>query len=163
MDIVLIIVALIATIVGLIGVIVPVLPGTLLSYAGMICISYVDGATTITTTQLVVCGVISVIVILLDYFLPGYFTKLFGGSKAGITGATIGTLIGVFFGLPGILLGPFVGAVAGEMIVSKVEFAVALKIGLGSFLSFLVGSGIKLIVGVYITIQVVKAFIDILL
>lgn len=157
-----IIVALIAAVVGLIGVIVPVLPGTLLSYAGMICISCVDGAT-ITTTHLVVCGVISVIVVALDYFLPGYFTKLFGGGKAGVTGATIGTFMGIFFGLPGILLGPFVGAVAGEMIGSKVEFNVAFKIGLGSFLSFLVGSGIKLIVGVYITIQIVKAFIDILL
>lgn len=160
MEIGLMIIALIAGIIGLIGVIVPVLPGTLLSFGGLVCAYFIDGST-ITTTQLVVCGVISVVVILLDYVLPGYFTKLFGGTKSGITGATIGTFVGLLFGVPGIILGPFAGAVIGEMVGSKAPFDHAIKIGLGSMLSFLVGSGIKLIAGVYMIYYIVKCIISI--
>lgn len=156
----LIIIALVAGIVGLVGVVVPVLPGTLLSFVGLLCAYFVTGST-ITMTQLVVCGILSLIVILLDYLLPGYFTKVFGGTKAGITGATIGTFVGLLFGLPGIILGPFFGAVIGEMVSSNQDIDKALTIGLGSLLSFLVGSGIKLIVGLYMLYHIVKVFLGI--
>ena len=156
----LIIIALVAGIVGLVGVVVPVLPGTLLSFVGLLCAYFVTGST-ITMTQLVVCGILSLIVILLDYLLPGYFTKVFGGTKAGITGATIGTFVGLLFGLPGIILGPFFGAVIGEMVSSNQDIDKALTIGLGSLLSFLVGSGIKLIVGLYMLYHIVKVFIGV--
>ena len=155
-----IIIALVAGIVGLVGVVVPVLPGTLLSFVGLLCAYFVTGST-ITMTQLVVCGILSLIVILLDYLLPGYFTKVFGGTKAGITGATIGTFVGLLFGLPGIILGPFFGAVIGEMVSSNQDIDKALTIGLGSLLSFLVGSGIKLIVGLYMLYHIVKVFIGV--
>lgn len=158
----LLIIALVAGVVGLVGVIVPVLPGTLLSFIGLVCAYFVTGST-ITTTQLIVCGVISVVVILLDYILPGYFTKLFGGTKAGITGATIGTFVGLLFGIPGIILGPFFGAVIGEMVGSHVDIDRALSVGLGSLLSFLVGSGIKLIAGLYMIYHIVKVFIGVIL
>ncbi len=162
MEIGLLIIALAAGVVGLIGVIVPVLPGTLLSFAGMVCAYFVTGST-ITTTQLIVCGVVSVAVVLLDYLLPGYFTKVFGGTKAGITGATIGTFVGLLFGIPGIILGPFFGAVIGEMVGSKVDIDRALSVGLGSLLSFLVGSGIKLIVGLYMIYHIAKVFMGVVL
>lgn len=152
------IIALIAGAIGLLGVILPVLPGTILSFGGMICAYFVQGST-ITMTQLVICGILSIIVVALDYLLPGYFTKLFGGTKAGITGATIGTFVGFLFGIPGIILGPFFGAVIGEMVGSKTTFDNAINIGLGSMLSFLVGSGIKLIVGVYMMFYIIKSFI----
>ena len=158
MEIGLIIIALVASIVGLVGVVVPVLPGTLLSFVGLLCAYFVTGST-ITMTQLVVCGILSLIVILLYYLLHGYFTKVFGGTKAGITGATIGTFVGLLFGLPGIILGPFFGAVIGEMVSSNQDIDKALTIGLGSLLSFLVGSGIKLIVGLYMLYHIVKVFI----
>lgn len=162
MDTGLIIIAIIAGVIGLLGVIVPVLPGTLLSYGGLICAYFVDGST-ISLTQIIVCGIASIVVIILDYVLPGYFTKLFGGTKAGITGATIGTFIGFLFGLPGIILGPFMGAVIGEMVGNNASIDKALNIGLGSMLSFLVGSGIKLIVGLYMIIQIIKVCIDIIM
>lgn len=158
MEIGLLIIALVAGVVGLLGVIVPVLPGTLLSFGGLVCAYFVTGST-ITTTQLVVCGVVSIVVILLDYLLPGYFTKVFGGTKAGITGATIGTFVGFIFGLPGIILGPFFGAVIGEMVSGKADIDKALSVGLGSLLSFLVGSGVKLIAGLYMIYHIIKVFI----
>lgn len=158
MEIGLLIVALVAGVVGLLGVVVPVLPGTLLSFGGLVCAYFVTGST-ITTTQLVVCGIVSVIVVLLDYLLPGYFTKVFGGTKSGITGATIGTFVGFLFGIPGIIFGPFFGAVIGEMVGGKTDIDRALSVGLGSLLSFLIGSGIKLIAGLYMIYHIIKVFI----
>lgn len=155
------VIALIAGAIGLLGVILPVLPGTILSFGGMLCAYFVQGST-ITMTQLVVCGALSIIVVVLDYLLPGYFTKLFGGTKAGITGAIIGTFVGFLFGIPGIILGPFFGAVIGEMVGSKTTLDNAINIGLGSMLSFLVGSGIKLIVGIYMMFYIIKSFIAVM-
>lgn len=161
MDTGLMVIALIAGAIGLLGVVLPVLPGTILSFGGMLCAYFVQGST-ITMTQLVVCGALSIIVVVLDYLLPGYFTKLFGGTKAGITGATIGTFVGFLFGIPGIILGPFFGAVIGEMVGSKTTLDNAINIGLGSMLSFLVGSGIKLIVGIYMMFYIIKSFIAVM-
>ena len=160
MEIGLLIIALAAGVIGLLGVIVPVLPGTLLSFGGLVCAYFVTGST-ITTTQLIVCGIVSVVVVLLDYLLPGYFTKVFGGTKSGITGATIGTFVGLIFGIPGIILGPFFGAVIGEMVGGKADIDRALSVGLGSLLSFLVGSGIKLIAGLYMIYHIIKVFIGV--
>ena len=74
MDLALVIVALIMGLVGLLGVILPVLPGTILSYAGFLCVYFTTGSS-ITITQLVIWGVVSVIAIVLDYVLPGYFSN----------------------------------------------------------------------------------------
>lgn len=156
------IIAVIAGVIGLLGVIIPVLPGTLLSFGGLVCAYFVSGST-ITSTELIICGILSVVVMVLDYLLPGYFTKVFGGTKAGITGATIGTFVGFLFGIPGIIFGPFFGAVIGEMVGSNTSIDKALSIGLGSMLSFLVGSGIKLIAGGYMIIAIIKSFSSIIL
>ena len=156
------VIALIMGVIGLLGVIVPVLPGTILSFAGLLCAYFIDGST-IRETQLVIWGVVSVVAIVLDYVLPGYFSKLFGGTKAGITGATVGTFVGLIFGVPGIILGPFFGAVLGEMLGSKVEFMQALKVGLGSMLSFLVGTGIKLIAGIYMLYYIIKVLVVVII
>lgn len=162
MDITLAIVALILGLVGLIGVIVPVLPGTILSFIGFVCVFFTTGST-ITLTQLIVWGAISVVAIILDYVLPGYFSKLFGGTKAGITGATVGTLVGICFGIPGIIFGPFIGAIIGEVVGSKTPLEKAFKVGCGSLLSFLAGTGIKLVAGVYMFYYIVKVFIAVVL
>jgi uncharacterized protein YqgC (DUF456 family) len=160
MDVALIIIALVVGIVGLLGVVVPVLPGTIFSYIGLVCV-YIISDGYVSVNQLILWGVVAVVAILLDYILPGYFSKLFGGSKAGITGATVGTFLGIFFGVPGIVFGPFVGAVAGEMLGAKIPFEKALKVGFGSMLSFVVGTGVKLVAAVYMLYYIVKAAIDI--
>ena len=147
MDIFLIIVAILCGIIGIIGSILPILPGPALSLMGLICAYFTDGST-ITETSLWVWGIITVVVSVLDYILPGYFSKVFGGTKAGVIGATIGVLVGMFMGPTGIILGPFVGAVAGEMLNQRLAFGDALKVGFGSLISFIVGSGMKLIITV---------------
>jgi uncharacterized protein YqgC (DUF456 family) len=93
----------------------------------------------------------------LDYFIPAWGTKKFGGSKYGVWGSTIGLLAGLFMGPMGIILGPFIGAVLGEMIyfnrhpqsadnqAANSNFNRALRAGLGSFIGLLTGTVLKLI------------------
>lgn len=145
METLLIIAAILCGLVGIIGSVVPVLPGPALSFVGLICASLTDDST-ISAAKLWTWGIITLIICILDYILPGYFSKMFGGSKAGITGATIGVFIGLFMGPMGIILGPFVGAVAGEMFNQSRPLSEAIKVGFGSLISFIVGTGLKLIV-----------------
>lgn len=155
MDTTLGVIAIICGIIGLLGAIVPVLPGTIISYAGLLCISF-SSYSELSITTLVVWGVIAVAVIVMDYILPGYFSKKFGGTKAGVIGATVGTIAGIFFGPLGIILGPFVGAVVGELLAEKLTFEEALKVGFGSMMSFLVGTLFKLVVGGFLLYYIIK-------
>ena len=147
--------AIVCGVVGLLGAVLPILPGTALSFAGMVC-AFLHTGGEITGGQLWLWGAISIVLILIDYILPGYFSKVFGGSKAGITGATVGVLVGLFFGPLGILAGPFVGAVVGEILHQKQPLDKALVVGFGSLLSFFVGTGFKLIAGGFMMFYIWK-------
>lgn len=147
MDTLLAVCATLCGIIGLLGAIVPIIPGTILSYVGLLC-AYFTTTSTLSVGQLWLWGAISAVAILLDYILPGYFSKIFGGSRAGIVGATVGAIIGIFvLGPLGIILGPFAGAVVGEILHQKQTLDKALVVGFGSLLSFFVGTGLKLIAG----------------
>ena len=154
MDILLSILALLFVIIGCIGCIVPILPGVMLAYAGYLCLyfcSYAD----IPTIWLIVFGALSIAVSILDYILPSYMTKKFGGSKAGERGATLGVIGGFFLGPLGIIFGPFVGAVLGELINDHRDKKRAFRSGFGSFLSFFVGTGVKLTISIWLAVVVV--------
>jgi uncharacterized protein YqgC (DUF456 family) len=155
MDTTLGVIAIICGIIGLLGTIVPVLPGTIISYAGLLCISF-SSYSELSVFALVAWGIVAVAVIVMDYVLPGYFSKKFGGTKAGVTGATVGTILGIFFGPMGIILGPFFGAVLGELMAEKLTFNQALKVGFGSMMSFLVGTLFKLIAGGLMLYYIIK-------
>ena len=140
-------------VVGCVGCIVPVLPGVALAYAGYLCL-YFCSYSEISVAWLVVFGVLTLIVSVLDYLLPSYMTKKFGGSKAGERGAMAGVLGGFLFGPIGIIVGPFVGAVLGELIFDNSDKQRALRSGFGSFLSFFVGTGIKLALSLWLTVEI---------
>ena len=158
MDLLLSICAIVCGVVGVVGSVVPVLPGPALSFAGMV-LAYFRGGDYISTRLLWIWGIITLIITVLDYILPGYFSKVFGGTKAGITGATIGVFAGLFMGPIGIILGPFVGAVIGELLHEKQNLGRAITVGFGSLLSFLVGSGLKLITTGMMLYYVIKDII----
>lgn len=148
MDIFLSIVAFLCCLVGIIGCIVPVLPGPVLSYAGLFC-AYLCSYSTLTPAMMWLWAGLTAAVTAVDYFLPGYMAKLFGGTRAGMIGATVGLIAGLLMGgLLGILLGPFMGAVLGELMHDRAEVGRAFVVGIGSFLSFLVGTGIKLVASI---------------
>ena len=155
MDIALSIIAFVLSILGIIGCIVPLIPGVVFSYLGFLCAyfcSYSQIPTSMLWIWLAVCIAVSVI----DYFLPGYLTRLTGGSRAGSIGATVGMIAGFIFGFGifGIILGPFFGAVLGELLHDRNDTARAFKSGFGSFLAFIVGTGLKLIVAIWMLIQI---------
>ena len=143
MEVFLAIMAVVLAVVGAAGCIVPVLPGVVLSYAGMLCAFFREGST-LSTSLLWIWAVVVAVVSVIDYFLPAYMTKIFGGSRPATIGATIGAVGGFFFGPLGIIVGPFIGAMAGELLNNRNDMNRAIKVGLGSFLSFIVGTGIKL-------------------
>ena len=154
MDIALSLLALLFTVVGIIGCIVPALPGVILSYAGLLC-SWFTSYTTIGTSALWIWLAITIVVSVIDYYLPAWMTRRFGGSRSGAIGATVGVFAGFFLFPPfGIVLGPFFGAVIGELLHDKSDPAKALLIGLGSFLSFIVGTGLKVVAAVGMLIHV---------
>jgi uncharacterized protein YqgC (DUF456 family) len=108
---------------------------------------------------LVVWAVIVIIIQVLDFYIPIWGTKKFGGSKAGIWGATVGLVIGIFILPPiGIIIGPFAGAVIGEIITGK-KSAEAFRAGFGSLMGFLMGIGIKLVASAVMTYHFIKELI----
>jgi uncharacterized protein YqgC (DUF456 family) len=141
-DYILIVTGLFLLILGIIGCLVPVLPGPPISYCAIILL-HLSRFGNFSNTVLITLGAIAVIVTILDYIVPIWGTRRFGGSKYGIRGATVGLVIGLFLGPLGIILGPLFGAFVGEMIF-KDDLNYAFRAGFGSLLGFLMGIGLKL-------------------
>jgi uncharacterized protein YqgC (DUF456 family) len=146
--------AIVFLIIGIIGCLVPVLPGPPLSFAGILILHFTDFAE-FSGTLLIILGTIAIVVAVFDYVVPIWGTKKFGGSRYGIRGATIGLLAGLFFGPPGIIIGPFLGAVIGELIY-KDNFQYAIRAGIGSLIGFMAGIGIKLAASLIITFYFIR-------
>lgn len=149
--------AIILLVIGIIGCLVPILPGPPLSYAGLILL-HISRFASFSTEKLIILAAITVIVTVLDYIVPIWGTRKFGGSKYGMRGATVGLIIGLFLGPPGIVLGPFIGAFVGELIY-KDDVGYALKAGFGSLLGFLTGVGLKLAASFIIGFYFIKGLI----
>ena len=122
--------------------VLPLLPGQLLAAGGFFLI-YLLRPTVPMWCTITVC-VVAVAATVADYTLPALGAKRFNTSSLGIILCTVGTIVGAFFGFIGILVGPFLGAFLGEVINGK-DTASALRGGLGAFLGFLMGTGVKLI------------------
>jgi uncharacterized protein YqgC (DUF456 family) len=131
-------------VVGLVGCFLPIIPGPPLSYIGLIVLQFKEQSP-FSTKFLIIWAVVVIAVTALDYVVPAYGTKKFGGTKYGIWGCTIGLIFGFWLGPMGIILGPFLGALIGELIGGK-DSNQAFKAALGSFVGFLVGTLLKLIV-----------------
>lgn len=145
MDILLIIAGFLLMITGIIGSVLPVIPGTPISWLGLL-ILYLSASIPFDWIFIAVTGVIAMAIYILDYIVPAIGTKKFGGSKAGALGAVIGLLAGIVVPIPfGILIGPFVGALVGELVINKTEKKQAWKAAFGSFIGFLASTFMKLV------------------
>jgi len=165
MDWLLIIIGILLVLTGIIGSLIPGIAGPPFSFVALLLLEFTDRKP-FSEDFLILMGVIMVAVTVLDYIVPIYGTKKFGGSKQGVRGSTIGLIVGIFilpalgivigpFGLIGIILGPFLGAYLGEKMSGK-DSDTALKAAIGSFIGFLTGTFMKLayavIAGVYFCI-----------
>ncbi|MEA3446308.1 MAG: DUF456 domain-containing protein [Bacteroidota bacterium] len=145
MDFILIALGIIFLLLGIAGAILPIIPGPPLSYVGLLFLHFTSRYSFDSQFLWIWAGV-TVVVYVLDFIIPAWGTKKFGGSRKGVIGSIAGLLLGMIFFPPlGIIIGPFVGAFAGELIAGK-EQSEALKSGFGSFLGFLTGTLLKLIV-----------------
>jgi uncharacterized protein len=128
---------------GMAGAVLPAIPGVPLVFAGMLLAAWTDHFQHVGALTLSVLGILALFAILIDFVAGLLGARRVGASGRALWGATLGTLVGLFFGLPGLLLGPFVGAVAGELSAgSKMEKAT--KVGIGTWLGLLFGTLAKL-------------------
>jgi len=153
-DILLVIFAFCFLIGGLVGCVIPVIPGPPLSYIALLLLQATRFAG-FSVKFLLIAAVITVMVAVVDYILPAWGTRKWGGSRAGTIGALFGVLIGLFFLPAGIIAGSFAGAVIGELIAGRDQDA-ALRSGFGSFVGFITGVAMKLTVGIVFTFYFVK-------
>tara|TARA_B110000263_G_C15199300_1_gene459882 strand:- start:465 stop:953 length:489 start_codon:yes stop_codon:yes gene_type:complete len=143
MDILIIVISLFFIILGIFGSFIPVIPGPLTTWISFLIIK-ISGVIIISNLFLISTLIIAISVLLIDYIIPILGTKKFGGSKKGIFGSTIGSIIGFFIlGPIGVLFGSFIGAFIGEYI-NKSNFKTIFKASLGSIIGFTTGALLKL-------------------
>ena len=161
-DIILIVLAVLCALVGIWGSIIPGIPGPPISWVGVLLI-FICNQQQVSLSSLIITGLLAVIITILDFVVPAWGTKKFGGTKAGSWGSIIGLLVSIFvlpwlgitlgpFGIVGILAGPFFGAYIGE--VSWGNKDGAWKAAFGSFVGFLTGTLMKLFYGIAIAILI---------
>ena len=140
--------AAILVLVGLAGVILPALPGLPLVFVGMLVAAWADGFSNVPVWIMVLLGVLTLLSLAIDFWATALGAKRVGASRKAILGAMLGTLGGLFLGPIGLLLGPFAGALAGELLhrrsLDKAHLGDAAKIGFGTWLGILFGVVLKL-------------------
>lgn len=157
MDIVLVILAFLLLLAGFLGSVIPVLPGPPLSYIGLLLLQW-SGYGGFSPAFLWLWAGITVAVTVADNFLPALMTRRFGGSRAATVGSLLGVVAGMFLFPPvGLILGPFLGALIGELIHDSADGTKALKVALGSFVAFICGTGAKLIVSSVMIFYAIRA------
>jgi len=128
---------------GILGCIIPGLPGPPLNFFALLLLQF-SSIKPFTAKFLWLWALITIIVTILDYVIPAIGTRRYGASRWGVIGSFAGLVIGIFVFPPwGLILGPFAGAIAGELLAGKSSDA-ALKAGIGSFLGFIFGTVLKL-------------------
>jgi uncharacterized protein len=126
-------------VVGLLGTVLPALPGIPLLFGGMVLAAWADGFAHVSPLTLGLLGVLCVLAIAADIVAGLLGAKRVGASTWALFGAAVGTLAGFFFGLPGVILGPFLGALGGELIAGG-TLQRAAHVGVGTWLGLLFGT-----------------------
>ena len=168
MDYILFVLAVVVIIIGFVGDIIPGIPGTPVSYLALLLVHWTERVS-YSPQFLLVTGLICVVITVLDYIVPVWGTKKFGGTKAGARGSTIGLIVSILvlpalgivigpFGIIGLLGGPFVGAYIGEKSAGAQD-NMAWRSAFGSFIGFLTGTLMKVVYTIVIGVYVVKDII----
>ena len=144
MNAALVIIGLLLAIAGMVGCILPIIPGPILSFSALILLSWIKNWQIFSQTFLIVMGILTALLIILDYVAPALGAKKYGASKRGMWGSAIGMIVGIFFIPPwGMIVGAFIGALVGEIASGK-SGGKALRAGWGILIGNVFGIGLKL-------------------
>lgn len=152
------ILAIALVLVGIAGIVLPALPGTVFVFLGLLVAAWIDDFQKVGWVTLAVLGGLTVLSLVMDLLATALGAQRVGASRQAIIGSAIGTIAGLFFGLPGILIGPFAGAVIGEYLARR-DMLQAGRAGLGTWLGIVLGTAIKLalafaMIGIFIAAYV---------
>lgn len=129
-------------VVGLVGTILPVIPGALVVFGGLFLAAWADDLARVGWVAISIIGALGALSWVVDFFASVLGAKRVGASPLALLGATLGGIAGIFFGIAGMILGPFVGAVIGELL-ARGGPAKAAKVGLGTWLGLLAAAVAK--------------------
>lgn len=146
-------------VVGVVGTVLPALPGAPLVFLGLLLAAWVDHFEKVGWFTLSVLAILTVLTFVVDFMAASLGAKRVGASWAALAGAALGMIVGLFFSIPGLILGPFVGAVLGEYLARK-DWAQARRVGVGTWLGMLLGIAGKLaliftMVGIFVLAYVI--------
>jgi len=147
--------AVVLVLVGLAGVVLPALPGTILIFGGLLLAAWADDFVRVGAGTIVGLGILTVASYFVDVATMAVGMKRLGTTRRAMAGAAIGTVAGLFFGLPGLIIGPFVGAVLGELTAHR-DVGRAGRAGLAAWIGFLIGTVVKVglafaMIGIFLT------------
>lgn len=153
------ILAVILVLTGFAGLVLPALPGIPMIYAGLFVAAWAEDFVYVGWVTLLILGLLAAISYFVDLAATALGAKKFGASPRAIWGAAAGTLIGIFFGLPGIIIGPFAGALVAEL-THKNDMQAATKAGVGATLGLLFGAILKIalaftMIGVFVVARLI--------
>jgi uncharacterized protein YqgC (DUF456 family) len=148
-------VAVVLVAVGLAGIVLPALPGTILIFAGLLLVAWADGFARVGAATMTVLGVLTVASYFVDVAMMAFGMKRLGASRRAMAGAALGAVVGLFFGIPGLIVGPFAGAVLGEWSAHR-DLGRAGSAGVAAWIGFLLGTAAKIglafaMVGIFVT------------
>lgn len=128
---------------GLLGTFLPVLPGVTLVFLGLVVAAWADGFAKVGWPTLLVLGALTALSFVVDYAATSLGARRAGASRLAAVGAALGALVGLFFGIPGLVIGPFVGAVAGELLARR-NLPQAARAGAGAWIGLVLGGLAKI-------------------
>ena len=137
--------AAILVVLGVLGTVLPVLPGILLVFGGLFLAAWAQDFARVGVVGMSIIGILALVAFGADFVASLLGAKRVGASPKALIGAAIGGFVGVFFGLPGILIGPFVGAITGELL-ARGGWRQATKVGLGTTAGLLFAAVAKLVI-----------------
>jgi len=135
--------AVVLVLLGIAGTVLPALPGAPLVFLGLVCAAWADGFQKVGWFTLSILAILMLLTFVVDFLASRWGAKRVGASWLALAGAFVGTIVGLFFNVPGLIFGPFLGAVAGEWLAVR-NLRQAGKVGLGTWLGMILGIAAKL-------------------
>ena len=160
MNLVLITIGFLLILTGIVGSFIPIIPGPIAGWFGLFIV-YQSSFLSLDYFFLGITFVIAISVFILDYIIPSIGAKKFGGSKSGVIGSTLGTIIGIIFlGPIGIIIGAFWGAYIGELSKNWSNKRIAFNAAIGTLIGYLGGVILKLSIAIIFSIKFFKIILN---